>query len=70
MVAKTHLKMIWFINFMATIAQLEERQIVVLNVAGSSPVGRPSFFNEELINSGGVFYRWCSLTAAGTLPLL
>lgn len=31
-------------NHMAAIAQLVERRIVVPNVAGSSPVGRPSFF--------------------------
>ena len=42
---------------MATIAQLVERQIVVLDVAGSSPVGRPSF---HLMSSNKEILRtWC-----------
>ncbi len=35
----------WGLVFVAVVAQLVERQIVILNVAGSSPVDRPNFLS-------------------------
>ena len=34
---------------MVAVVQLVERQFVVLVVAGSSPVGHPSYFNDNKI---------------------
>lgn len=33
-----------FVDFMVAVAQVVERQVVVLDVGGSSPLGHPSFF--------------------------
>lgn len=57
---------------MAVVAQLVERQIVALNVAGSSPVDRPSIKTLEMIDFKGFFIGTraiCKIKSIGESPL-
>lgn len=48
--------------FVVTVVQLVERQIVILVVAGSSPVGHPTFFTKKAQSNPLGFFIFTNCT--------